>query len=242
MTEHMTETTATTAATASADTATSIAAHQLMDHIQGAIFDLDGTLLDSMPYWDDLGERYLRARGKTPEPDVRTYFKTLTMEGSAIYMKETYGLTESIPEIFDGVMDGIRDSYRDEIPMKPGVREMLETLAARGVRMCVATASERDCVDNALNRLDIMKYFSAIYTCTETGLDKNSPAIFNMALDHLGTKREETWIFEDSLHAIQAAKQGDFPVIAINEPASSPEQDGIKELSDIYVDSFTELL
>ena len=231
--------TATIATTATASPA--IRPSELPQHIEGAIFDLDGTLLDSMPYWDDLGERYLRARGKTPNPDVRKYFKTLTMEGSAIYMKETYGLTESIQEIFDGVMDGIRDAYRDEIPLKPGVAEMLELFAQQGVHMCVATASERDCVDNALNRLGIMKYFSAIYTCTETGLDKNSPAIFNMALEHLGTKRERTWVFEDSLHAIEAAKQGDFPIIAINEPASAPEQEQIRSLSHVYVNSFTEL-
>ena len=86
-----------------------------------------------------------------------------------------------------------------------------------------------------------MQYFSAIYTCSETGLDKNSPDIFNLALNHLGTQRERTFVFEDSLHAIKAAKEGNFPIIAINEPASEPERDAIKALSDCYIERFSEL-
>ena len=99
-------------------------------HAHGAIFDLDGTLLDSMPWWDDLGERYLRSLGKTPEPDIRYHFKRLTMEGSARYMKETYGLEQSIEEICTGVMSGIEFAYRDCIQCKPSVVDMLEAMRA----------------------------------------------------------------------------------------------------------------
>ena len=125
--------------------------------VHGAIFDLDGTLLDSMPRWDDLGERYLRSLGKTPEPDIRYHFKRLTMEGSAHYMKETYGLEQSIEEICTGVMSGIEFAYRDCIQCKPSVVDMLEALSNAGVAMCVATATRRDCALAALERLDILK-------------------------------------------------------------------------------------
>lgn len=103
--------------------------------VHGAIFDLDGTLLDSMPWWDDLGERYLRSLGKTPEPNIRYHFKRLTMEGSAHYMKETYGLEQSIEEICTGVMSGIEFAYRDCIQCKPSVVDMLEALSNAGVAM-----------------------------------------------------------------------------------------------------------
>ena len=207
--------------------------------IEGAIFDLDGTLLDSMPWWDDLGERYLRSRGKTPKPDIRYHFKRLTMEGSAQYMKETYGLEESIDEICRGVMAGIECAYRDCIACKPGVVDMLEALRDAGVRMCVATATRRDCALAALERLDIAHFFSAVFTCTEVGASKTEPKIFEVALSHLATPRERTLVFEDSLHAIETAHAAGFPVALIDEPANAADKENSLALADIYLKRFT---
>ena len=206
--------------------------------IEGAIFDLDGTLLDSMPWWDDLGERYLRSRGKTPKPDIRYHFKRLTMEGSAQYMKETYGLEESIDEICRGVMAGIEFAYRDCIPCKPAAVDMLEALRDAGVRMCVATATRRDCALAALERLGIAHYFSAVFTCTEVGASKTEPTIFNVALNHLETPRGSTLVLEDSLHAIETAHAAGFPVALVDEPANAADTDASMALSDIYLKSF----
>lgn len=208
-------------------------------HAHGAIFDLDGTLLDSMPWWDDLGERYLRSLGKTPEPDIRYHFKRLTMEGSARYMKETYGLEQSIEEICTGVMSGIEFAYRDCIQCKPGVVDMLEAMRAAGVAVCVATATRRDCALAALERLDILKYFSALFTCTEVGASKTEPDIFELALSHLGTPRETTFVFEDSLHAIETAHAAAFPVMLIDEPASASDAEACQALADVRLKNFT---
>ena len=207
--------------------------------VHGAIFDLDGTLLDSMPWWDDLGERYLRSLGKTPEPNIRYHFKRLTMEGSAHYMKETYGLEQSIEEICTGVMSGIEFAYRDCIQCKPGVVDMLEALSNAGVAMCVATATRRDCALAALERLDILKYFSALFTCTEVGASKTEPDIFELALSHLGTPRETTFVFEDSLHAIETAHAATFPVMLIDEPASAGDAKACQALADVRLKNFT---
>ena len=207
--------------------------------VHGAIFDLDGTLLDSMPWWDDLGERYLRSLGKTPEPNIRYHFKRLTMEGSAHYMKETYGLEQSIEEICTGVMSGIEFAYRDCIQCKPGVVDMLEAMRAAGVAMCVATATRRDCALAALERLDILKYFSALFTCTEVGASKTEPDIFELALSHLSTPRETTFVFEDSLHAIETAHAAAFPVMLIDEPASASDAEACQALADVRLKNFT---
>lgn len=206
--------------------------------IEGVIFDLDGTLLDSMPWWEGLGENYLIARGKTPEPDIRVHFKRLTLEGSARYMQQTYGLTESVEEIARGIMAGIDNAYRTEIPLKPGVASALEQLASAGVAMCVATASERDVVEAALERLGIAHYFSALFTCGEVGASKTEPLIFEMALAHLGTRREATLVMEDSLHAIETAHAAGFPTCAIAEPTSADDLPAILKLADFYIESF----
>lgn len=112
-------------------------------------------------------------------------------------MKETYGLEQSIEEICTGVMSGIEFAYRDCIQCKPSVVDMLEALSNAGVAMCVATATRRDCALAALERLDILKYFSALFTCTEVGASKTEPDIFELALappghsarDHVRVRR-----------------------------------------------------
>lgn len=206
--------------------------------IDGVIFDLDGTLLDSMPWWENLGENYLISRGKTPAHDIRHHFKRLTLEGSARYMKEEYGLEESIAEISAGILAGIEHAYRDSIPLKPKAAEMLEAFYRAGVRMCVATATEHHCAQAALKRLGVMHYFSAVFTCSEVGASKTEPLIFDISLAHLETPCETTFVMEDSLHAIETARNAGFPIIAIHEAASASDEAEIRRIADVYLHSF----
>lgn len=206
--------------------------------IDGVIFDLDGTLLDSMPWWENLGENYLISRGKTPAHDIRHHFKRLTLEGSARYMKEEYGLEESIAEISAGILAGIEHAYRDSIPLKPKATEMLEAFYRAGVRMCVATATEHHCAQAALERLGVMHYFSAVFTCSEVGASKTEPLIFDISLAHLETPCETTFVMEDSLHAIETARNAGFPTIAVHEAASASDEAEIRRIADVYLRSF----
>ena len=215
---------------------------ELIDHMQGAIFDLDGTLLDSMPFWENIGEDYLIERGKTPLPDIRAQFKRMTLEESSRYMKETYGLEESVEEISEGILSCIQDDYFTTIPLKHGVREALEVLRNRGIKMCVATASERICVEAALNRLGVLDMFSAVFTCSEVGAGKTQPDIFEVALEHLGIPREKTFVFEDTLHAMETASQAGFPIVAVQEPHALPDLSEIQQLCTTYLDDFTQMI
>lgn len=206
--------------------------------IEGAIFDLDGTLLDSMPWWENLGENYLIARGKTPAPDIKRHFKRMTLEQSAVFLRDEYGLEESVDEICRGILDGIEHAYRDTIPLKPGARAMLDAFAACGVRMCIATATERHCAEAALARLGVLDRFSAVFTCSEAGASKTEPIVFETSLAHLGTPREATLVMEDSLHAIETAHAAGFPVAAVYEPSAAFEADAVKALAELYLHSF----
>ncbi|MBQ7336101.1 MAG: HAD family phosphatase, partial [Clostridia bacterium] len=127
--------------------------------IKGAIFDLDGTLLDSMSIWDTIGEDYLRSLGIEPREDFTETFKTFTLEQSAEYYRTQYGVTLSVAEIVNGVNDMIEDFYRNTAPQKKGVRDFMERLFQKSVKICIATGADKYLVEAALIRLNVRWYF-----------------------------------------------------------------------------------
>ena len=183
--------------------------------IKGAIFDFDGTLVDSMFIWDTFGEDYLRTLGKEPKENLTETFKTFTLEQAAEYYREHYGVALSVNEIVDGVNEMVAKLYRTKVTLKDGVREFLEALKSQGVKMCVATVTDRPIVEDVLNRLGIRDFFTEIFTCAEVGYNKETPHIYRAALKALGTKKDETVVFEDALHALMTAKNDGFPVAAV---------------------------
>ena len=207
--------------------------------IKGAIFDLDGTLLDSMFIWDTIGEEYLRSLGKEPHEDIKETFMTLTLEEAAVYYREHYGVTLSVKEIVDGVNAMVEQTYRTKVTLKPGIAEYLAWLKENGVRMCVATVTDRYLVEETLERLGVRHYFSEIFTCAEVGFGKDKPIIYQKALEHLETEKRDTYVFEDMLFALNTAKTDGFPTVGIYDRHEA-HQDELKELSDYYVLDFTD--
>ena len=183
--------------------------------IRGAIFDVDGTLLDSMFIWDTIGETYLRSIGYQPKENLNETFKNMSLHQAARYYQTEYGVTLSIDEIMDGVNAMLERYYRFEVPLKPGVAELLERLRQSGVKLCIATATDRHLVEAALDRCGVLSCFGEIFTCNEVGHGKDEPDIFETALRFLGTRREETLVFDDALYAVRTAKEAGFPVAAV---------------------------
>ena len=209
--------------------------------IKGAIFDLDGTLLDSMFIWDTIGEDYLRSLGKEPHEDLKETFMTLTLEEAAEYYREHYGVTLSVKEIVDGVNAMVEQTYRTKVTLKPGISEYLAWLKENGVRMCVATVTDRYLVEETLERLGVRHYFSEIFTCAEVGFGKDKPIIYQKALEHLGTAKDETYVFEDMLFALDTAKTDGFPTVGVYDRHEA-HQDELKELADYYIFDFTDTI
>ena len=207
--------------------------------IKGAIFDLDGTLLDSMFIWDTIGEEYLRSLGKEPHEDLKETFMTLTLEEAAEYYREHYGVTLSVKEIVDGVNAMVEQTYRTKVTLKPGIAEYLAWLKENGVRMCVATVTDRYLVEETLERLGVRHYFSEIFTCAEVGFGKDKPIIYQKALEHLGTEKSDTYVFEDLPFALNTAKTDGFPTVGVYDRHEA-HQDELKELADYYIFVFTD--
>ena len=207
--------------------------------LKGAIFDFDGTLVDSMFIWDTIGEDYLRSLGKEPHEDLKETFMTLTLEEAAEYYRTHYGITLSVKEIVDGVNAMVEGIYRTRVALKQGVADFLAQLKENGTRMCIATVTDRYLVEETLDRLGILQYFSEIFTCAEVGYGKDKPIIYRKALEHLDTAKNETYVFEDSLFALKTAKADGFTTVGVYDRHEN-RQDNLKNLADYYIVDFAD--
>ena len=205
--------------------------------IKGAIFDLDGTIIDSMFIWDTIGEEYLRSLGMEPKENLAEVFKTFTLEQAAEYYQSHYGIKLSAREIVEGINNMVAEIYRTKVVLKAGVSDFLKRLQSANVKMCVATVTDRAIVEDVLKRLKIYEYFSEIFTCAEVGCNKETPEIYRQALKHLETEKTETIVFEDVLHALKTAKKDGFKIAAIYD-SHEPRQKEMKEISDYYITDF----
>ena len=145
--------------------------------IKAAVFDLDGTLLDSTAAWEGLGERYLAGRGITPEPGLDEKLRCMALPDGSAYLKSAYSLPEPPDEILRDILRGIEEFYLAECPLKPGAQELLGLLSRRGVGISAATAGDERLARAALERLGVLGYFSALLTCEGYG-GKDKPDIF----------------------------------------------------------------
>ncbi len=205
--------------------------------IRGAIFDVDGTLLDSMHIWDTIGEDYLRSLGYEPRENLNETFKSMSLYQAACYYITEYGVPMSAEEIMDGVNTVIEHYYRDEVLPKPGVARFLQELEDQGVKMCIATATDQHLVAAALERCGIGRYFSGIFTCNGVGHGKDEPVIYREALKLLGTDRAHTVVFEDALYALKTAKGDGFLTAAVYD-SHEKNQTEIRALADIALNDF----
>ena len=179
--------------------------------IRGAIFDADGTLLDSMPMWSGVGSGYLRSFGIEPKDDVDERFRDMSLYQSAVFLKEEYELPLTLEEIAVGINKMVDHLYAESVQMKPGVVDVLEGLKQRGVKMCVATASEAYQIRMALERCGTAHYFEKVMSCVDVGHGKDEPTIFRLAQELLGTDKDETFVFEDAHFAMVTANRLKVP-------------------------------
>lgn len=209
--------------------------------IRGAIFDMDGVLLDSMPVWDTIGEQYLLMQGKKPRPGLQEILFTKSMMESAAYIREEYQLDKLEHQILEEIIQLIYGQYKDTIPLKKGVREFLQYLKNRNIPMTIATSSDKKLAIAGLEHNDILGYFEHIITCREVGVGKESPLVYEEASRHMGTCKQETWVFEDSLHGIRTAKKAGFYTVGIYDKASQKMQKEIQKEATIYLESFEQM-
>lgn len=210
--------------------------------IKGAIFDVDGTLLDSMEIWEDAGARYLKSINIEPEEDLSEILFPMTIEEAAIYMKKQYALPVEVSEVIQGVLDTVRNFYYTEAPLKEGAEALLKSFEENKIPIAAATSSDKEHIKAAFGRLGVEKYFKEIITCQEIGAGKDKPVIYQEALKCLETKPEETYVFEDVLYAVKTAKNAGFRTVGVYDRFSADKEKEMRDCADFYVTGLTELL
>ena len=202
---------------------------------------MDGTLVDSMAYWRQLGEEYLRAKGVTGELEpVLQQTKPMTMlESAALFIRE-FGLSGT-PETIAAEMDGVMDEhYKNDVPLKPGVREYLDRLHRRGVRMCVASATPEPLIRVCLTRLGVAEDFQFLLSCDAVGKGKNSPDVFLEAARRLGAEPGETAVFEDALYAAETARAAGFYTVGVYDSGGARHWDRMSQVADELIPDWAE--
>ena len=198
-----------------------------------AIFDMDGTLVDSMIYWKRLAAEFLESKG-VPEisPAVLEQIKPMTMTESAALFIQEYGLSgtpESVAAEMNAMMD---EHYRRDIPLKSGAAVYLEALHRKGVSMCVASATAEELMSACLTRLGVAQYFSFLLSCETVGVGKNRPDVYLEAAKRLGAQPEDIAVYEDALYAAKTAKQARFYTIAVRDDSNQPRWETLTALAD----------
>lgn len=206
--------------------------------IKAAIFDMDGTLVDSLMLWDVLwsafGEKYFKNKDFRPSAKDDKAVRTLTLKDAMELIHKNYNMGESGQELLNFADNLMLDFYSNTVELKSGVREFLDYCKQNGVKMCIASATAPELVKVAIKHCDIEKYFLKVFSCADLGLGKDKPDIFLLASEFLGEELKDTWIFEDSVVAIETATKIGMPTTAIFDRFNFG-QERMKEIATIYV-------
>ncbi len=210
----------------------------MINKIKGAIFDMDGTLINSLIVWDFVWKRFGEKFSKdgtfsiSEESDKK--IRTMTLFGAMEYIHEEYNIGNSPSELVDEANKIMLEFYSDEVKVKDGVTEFLDYCLERGIKMCVASATASPLVSVAMEHCGLEKYFPCVISCATVGKGKEEPDVFLKALESLGTDISETCVFEDSYVAIETAHRAGFMTVGIHDKNSFC-QDVIKKTADLYI-------
>ena len=213
-----------------------------MKKYNAVIFDLDGTLMDSMWMWKEIDIEYLGRFGYTCPPDLQKIIEGMSFSETAVYFKERFKLPLSLDEIKAIWVQMSIDKYRYEVPLKPGVPEFLKYCRENGIRTGIGTSNGSEIVDAVLTSLNVKEYFDVVVTACEVAHGKPEPDIYLEVAKRLGVKPEECLVFEDIPAGIMAGKAAGMPVIAVEDDFSKDLMDEKRALADAVIADYRELL
>ena len=212
------------------------------DSLQGAIFDLDGTLLDSLSVRAKIDVLFLQKRGIEVDEEYTRTVTALGFRDAAAYTVRRYNLSERPEDLIAEWVEMARRAYAEDIRLKPGAAEYLAGLREAGVRLGIATALHPENIEDVLANNGIREFFEGIATLTEVSRGKGFPDIYLLAASKIGLAPEHCVVFEDILLGIRGAKAGGFKVVGVLDEYSRHDFPAIREAADHTIGDFTEML
>ena len=211
------------------------------DDIRGAIFDLDGTLLDSMGMWQQIDVDFLAKRGIPLPPDYQAAITPLGAKDAALYTIRRFGFDETPEELIEEWTEMAFCHYRDDIPLKPFALSYVKQLYEAGVSMAIATSSERGMVEAACKRTGLSEYIPHIVTVADVGIGKEFPDIYLTCAGKMGTAPSECAVYEDIIEGIRTAQKAGFFTVGVYEQ-DYHHLNLVEQESDLFIRSFEALI
>ena len=213
----------------------------MLENIDAVIFDLDGTLVDSMWMWREIDIEYLAGFGIELPDDLQSCIEGMSFTETAVYFRERFGITDDIEDIKKCWNEMAWDMYAHRVGLKPGVGDFLKKLKKSGIRTGIASSNSVELVETVLNALNIRDYFDEIHTSCEVEHGKPFPDIFLLTAERLHVSPARCLVFEDILPGIEAARAAGMKVCAVYDDFSKMETSLKKERSDYYIEDYTEI-
>ncbi len=214
----------------------------MLKDIDAVIFDLDGTLVDSMWMWESIDIEYLNRFGISLPTDLQGKIEGMSFSETAIYFKQRFDLPDSLDQIKSDWNQMAWNKYMNEVPLKEGVISLLKYLKQQNIPAGIATSNSRELVDLIIEKHKIKDYFVSIRTSCEVAKGKPSPDIFLLVAKDLGAKPSRCLVFEDVLQGVMAGKNANMKVCAVYDKFSEKYQKEKIKLADYFVNSISEVL
>ncbi len=212
------------------------------EEIQAVLFDLDGTLVDSMWMWGQIDVEYLGRYGIALPPQLQKEIEGMSFSETAVYFKETFRLPDSLEEIKAEWNRMAYEKYRYQVPVKPYAREYLEELRGRGIPMGIATSNSRQLVDAVLEGQGLAGYFASVRTACEVAAGKPAPDIYLRVAEDLGVEPRHCLVFEDVPAGIQAGKNAGMWVCSVYDRWAADAEEEKRRLADDFIMDYRQVL
>lgn len=209
---------------------------------EAVIFDLDGSMVDSMWIWRDIDIEYLGKFGIDLPENLQSCIEGMSFGETAAYFKERFDLPDTIDEIKADWNRMARDKYAFEVPVKEGVMELLEYCKANGIKVGIATSNSRELVETLVKSHQIEPYFNCIMTACDVSRGKPAPDIYLAVAKALQVTPENCLVFEDIIPGIQSGLSAGMRVCAVYDKYSEHQDEEKHRIADYYTEHFTELI
>lgn len=213
----------------------------MIRNIKGVIFDLDGTLIDSMWVWHEIDVDFLKKRGLELPDGLQKEIEGMSFTETAVYFKERFNLKESVEEIKAEWDEMTLQYFNEHVTLKKGVKELLEYLKSKNMKIGIATSNTKERTKDILKKFDILHYFQTIRTSCEVKKGKPHPDVFLKAAEDLNIQPESCLVFEDTYAGVLAAKRAGMTVCAVADEFSLKYKSEITEIADRYLDNIYDI-